>query len=108
MKSKSIVNIGSYRFYRNTCSCGKSVIICIEWLRDYYLITSIETTHKTKQNGFRSTSGNDNLCIIDIDPCFLIVSNQFPAIAFVARAVAVFKNLKIKISYGIKRLLRGL
>src|SRR5688500_11147446 len=78
---------GGDRFYNYICSHRKSIIICIKRFRYYYLITSVKTAHKSKQDRFTAAGSYNDLVMVNIYSNTMIILNKFSPVRFIPCAV---------------------
>ena len=87
---------------------SKSRIVGISRLRHNNFIAGIETSHKSKQHRFRTTSGDNDFRRIHLDTETIVVGRQFLTQTQQTFALRIFQNTAIDMFQRIQAHLRSL
>ena len=85
---------------------GKRHVIGIGRLGHDNLVTGVQTCQEREEHGLRTAAGDDDVIGGELNAKLIIVAHQFPAVAEIALARAVFQNTAVDIANGIQCLRR--
>ena len=101
-QGEAILDMGGERHDLYIGGHCKSVVVGIKRFGDDDFITCVETAHKAEEDGFGPAGGNDDLLVVYVDAQIPVPGRQFAPIAFIAGAVAIFKDLEVEIPHGVE------